>query len=354
MEKKTPLYESHVRYKGKIIPFGGYLMPVNYEAGILREHQAVREAAGLFDVSHMGEILVTGEDSLAFLNYLLTNDFTGMKSGAARYSVMCYETGGAVDDLLVYKLEEEKYMLCVNASNKDKDFDWISSKVSGNVRVEDRSEFICQIALQGPKAREILSELTPPACIPEKYYSFVEQGRVGDIPCLISKTGYTGEDGFELYADREYAEALWELLMKAGEVYGILPCGLGCRDTLRLEASMPLYGHELTSEITPAETGLSSFIKFKKDFIGKEALQNPPARKRIGLRLIDRGIAREGAKVFSGEAEVGYVTSGTASPTLGCSIAMALISREAEGDFKIEVRGKLLAAEQTAMPFYKR
>lgn len=355
MEAKTPLYEAHVALGGKIIPFAGYLMPVNYATGILKEHEAVRVSAGLFDVSHMGEILVTGEAALSFLNVLLTNDFTSMEIGDVRYSPMCYPDGGVVDDLLVYKLEKEKYLLCVNASNKDKDYAWIKEQLQTGVTVEDISDSVGQVALQGPNAEGILKKIVSEKEIPEKYYTFQENVSFGDKKVLLSRTGYTGEDGYEIYAKAEDVIAIWNALLEAGKEEGLIPCGLGCRDTLRLEAGMPLYGHELSAEITPKEAGLSMFIKKEKeDFIGKEALAPPRKRKRIGLVLKERGIAREGSEIFQGEEKIGMVTSGTSSPTLKKAIAMALVDVNAEEPFTVDVRGKRLQAEVVRLPFYKR
>lgn len=357
MEKKTPLYDEHVALGGKIVPFGGYLLPVQYKDGILKEHKAVRETAGLFDVSHMGEITVRGKDALPFLNYLLTNDFSGLETGRIRYSPMCYADGGTVDDLLVYKLGEDDYLLCVNASNKDKDYAHIKEQVSGDVEVQDVSSEYCQIALQGPNSVEILKQLTDESNMPKIYYSFTQNKPVAGVHCIISKTGYTGEDGFELYAPAKDAIKLWNAILEAGADYALYPCGLGCRDTLRLEAGMPLYGHELSAEITPKEANLSMFVKLEKeDFIGKEKLDDNRKRKRIGLVLTDRGIARDGAIVFANGKEVGIVTSGTSSPTLQKSIAMALVDAtvEDEANFEIEVRGKKLQAQKVKLPFYKR
>lgn len=357
MDKKTPLYDAHVALGGKIVPFGGYLLPVQYKDGILKEHKAVRETAGLFDVSHMGEITVRGQGALSFLNYLLTNDFTDLEAGRIRYSPMCYADGGTVDDLLVYKLAEDDYLLCVNASNKDKDYAHIQAQAFGDVEIKDASSEYCQIALQGPNALAILQQLTDVDNIPTIYYSFTQDKPVAGVKCIISKTGYTGEDGFELYAPAEDAVTLWSAVINAGADYTLLPCGLGCRDTLRLEAGMPLYGHELSAEITPKEANLSMFIKLDKDsFVGKEKLIDKRVRKRIGLVLIDRGIAREGALVFADGKEVGVVTSGTASPTLQKSIAMALVDAAVSDAavFEIEVRGKRLRAEKVKLPFYKR
>lgn len=355
MDKKTALYEKHVAAGGKMVSFAGYLLPVQYKAGILREHKSVREKAGLFDVSHMGEFMIKGKDAESSLNHLLTNEFSNMSVGQARYSPMCYPDGGTVDDLLVYKMADEEYMIVVNAANKDKDFAWMEKNLVGDVQLTDVSEQVAQLALQGPLSGEILSRIADKQSIPEKYYSFIKDARIGEIPCLISKTGYTGEDGYEIYMKNEYAEQAWDLLTEAGAEAGLMPCGLGARDTLRLEAGMPLYGHELSADITPKEAGLGFAVKLgKKEFVGRDALDKPRLRKRIGLKLIDRGIVREGAKVFAGSAEVGTVTSGTMSPTLEAAIALALVPSGLDEDMLcVEVRGKKLKAEVIQLPFYK-
>lgn len=254
MELKTPLYDAHVKAGGKIVPFAGYLLPVQYGTGVITEHMAVREKAGLFDVSHMGEVLCQGKDALANLQKLLTNDFTNMVDGQARYSPMCNENGGTVDDLIVYKRGDNDYFIVVNAANKDKDYQWMLDHQFGEVTFTDASSEYGQIALQGPKAMEILKKLTAEENIPKKYYHAVFDTEVAGIPCIISKTGYTGEDGVELYLASENAEKMWDALLEAGKDEGLIPCGLGARDTLRMEAAMPLYGHEMDDEISPLET----------------------------------------------------------------------------------------------------
>lgn len=348
MERKTPLYDKHVSAGGKIVPFAGYLLPVEYQ-GVIAEHKTVRTSAGLFDVSHMGEATLKGADALSNLNRLLTNDFTSMKDGQARYSPMCYDNGGTVDDLLVYRFSENSYMLVLNASNRFKDVEWIRDHLSGDVEFTDISDNAAQVALQGPDSESIISKAFPEWNLPKRNYRFTYTS-----DALISRTGYTGEDGFEVYVSPERAGEIWDKLIAAGAV----PCGLGARDTLRMEAAMPLYGHELSSDITPAETGLSMFIKLDKpDFIGKAALEKEPARKRVGLLLTDRGIAREGASVYSGDKQIGHVTSGTHLPTLGRAAAMAIIDTEyaALGEsVSIDVRGRRLNAEIINLPFYKR
>ena len=359
MEKKTPLYENHVRAGGNIVPFAGYLLPVNYKAGILTEHNTVRTAAGMFDVSHMAELTLKGIDALKNINNLVTNDCSGMTDGRVRYSPMCYENGGTVDDLLVYKCADNDYLLVVNAANHDKDREWIAAHLTGDVKMEDISEKVAQIAVQGPKAMEIIKKLTNETDIPAKYYTFTQNATVAGKKCILSRTGYTGEDGVEIYCDSKDAGYFWDTLLEVGAPFGLIPCGLGCRDTLRLEAAMPLYGHELTPNLTPVDCGLNSFIKLAKpDFIGKKALAESPKKiTRIGLKITDRAIAREGFKVFLGDEEIGFITSGTQSPTLGFPIAMAMVPTALVGTLSkvtIDVRGRKVNAEIIPLPFYKK
>ena len=360
MEKKTPLYDNHVALGGKIVPFGGYLLPVQYETGVIKEHLAVRTEAGLFDVSHMGELMLTGPDALKNVQKVTTNDFSGMYDGQVRYSPMCNEQGGVVDDILVYKVHDEAYLLVVNASNKDKDAAWIASHVFGDVKFEDISESVAQVALQGPNAVPILASLVKEEEIPTKYYSFVKEADVKGIKCLISRTGYTGELGYELYCAAADGPKLWDLLLEAGKEYGLIPCGLGARDTLRLEAAMPLYGHEMDDTVSPLETDLGFFVKLdKEDFIGKDALlaAGEPNRCRIGLKVTGRGIAREHCPVYVGDKQIGMTTSGTHCPFIGLPVAMALVETgygEIGTEVEIEIRGRKVTAEVIALPFYKR
>lgn len=360
MELKTTLYDTHVKYGGKMVPFAGYLLPVQYGQGVIAEHMAVRTGCGLFDVSHMGEIRCSGEDALNNLNHLLTNDFANMYDGQARYSPMCNESGGVVDDLIVYKVRDHHYFIVVNASNKDKDFAWMKAHQSGDAVFEDISGGIGQIALQGPLAQTILKKVTDEGALPDRYYSAVFEAVVAKIPCMISKTGYTGEDGYELYMAAADAPALWEALMDAGREDGLIPCGLGARDTLRLEAAMPLYGHEMDDDISPLEAGLGFAVKMgKDDFIGKKGIEarGPLTRKRVGLKVTGRGIIREHEKIYDGEVEAGHSTSGTHGPYLGYPVAMALLDiRFAQPGTMVEaeVRGRRIAAEVIALPFYKR
>lgn len=360
MEKKTPLYDLHLELGGKIVPFGGYLLPVQYETGVIKEHMAVRTACGLFDVSHMGEILIKGPDALNNLQRFLTNDFTNLEIGRVRYSPICNEEGGIVDDLIVYKFAQDEYFLVPNAANKDKDFAWFLQHAQGEVEILDLSDQYAQLALQGPKAKEIISKLTDESLLPTKYYSFVRDLPVAGIPCLVSRTGYTGELGYELYCAPDQVVQLAKALLEAGREEGLIPCGLGARDTLRLEAGMPLYGHEMSDVITPFEAGLDIFVKMDKDdFIGKAALQEkmPPQRVRVGLVLTDRGIAREGSLVYHEGQEVGVTTSGTLLPYTNKASAMALLAPEVtqEGTpLEIDVRGRRLKAQVVPLPFYKR
>ncbi len=360
MEKRTPLYEAHVAAGGKIVPFAGYQLPVQYGTGVIREHKAVREAAGLFDVSHMGEVLCEGPDALANLNALLTNSFDDMADGRARYSPMCNERGGCVDDLIVYKRADERYFIVVNAANKDKDFAWMCEHAFGDVEFTDVSDEYAQIALQGPRAIEILAKLTSAESIPTKYYTAVFDAEVAGMPCIVSKTGYTGEDGVEIYLAPEHAVAMWDALLAAGSEEGLIPCGLGARDTLRMEAAMPLYGHEMDDDVTPLEAGLGFAVKMSKpDFIGKAALEaaGEPTRQRVGLQVSGRGIIREHQDVFAGETLVGHTTSGTHCPHLGRAVGMALIAAEhAEvgTPLWVDVRGRRVDVEVTPLPFYKR
>lgn len=353
MERKTPLYDRHTAAGGKLVPFAGWLLPVQY-SGVIAEHRAVRTGCGLFDVSHMGELLLRGPDALANLNRLMTNDFSGMADGQARYSPMCYEDGGVVDDLIVYRCSDTAWLAVVNASNTGKDRDWMAAHLSGDCTLEDLSDQTAQLALQGPGAEALLRTLT--ADLPAKNYTAVLHGTVDGRPCLVSRTGYTGEDGFELYCAPADAPALWDALTAAGA----LPCGLGARDTLRLEAAMPLYGHELNDVITPLEAGLDFAVKMgKEDFIGKNAIaaRLPVRQTRVGLEITGRGIAREHQDIYIGDRLAGQTTSGTHCPFLGKAVAMAyLSSADAVPGTRVEVdvRGRRVAAQVVELPFYKR
>ncbi|MHB8172238.1 MAG: glycine cleavage system aminomethyltransferase GcvT [Thermincolia bacterium] len=359
--RKTPLNEKH-RFSGaKMVDFGGWEMPVQY-SGILEEHRAVRDKAGLFDVSHMGEIDVQGPDALKLVNKVITNDATKQAVKQILYSPMCYANGGVVDDLLVYKLAEDHYYLVVNASNTDKDFQWLIHNAQKlNVQVVNLSAQMAQIALQGPKAQEILQKLTDYNLTSLKYYWF-DFAKVDGVACLVSRTGYTGEDGFEIYVQPEFACQLWDKILDAGKVEGILPIGLGARDTLRFEARLPLYGQELSSEITPWEAGLGTFVKLdKEDFIGKAALvkqkQEGRARQLVGFEMVERGIPRSHYPITMNDREIGWVSSGSYAPSLDKNIGLGFVeSRFAPLGTEIEVviRGKGVKAKVIKTPFYQR
>lgn len=349
--KKTPLYQNHLQYGGKMVEYGGWILPVMYDS-ILKEHQAVRENCGIFDVSHMGEITVKGPGSLSFLNEIATNDFSKLSNGRCRYSPICYESGGTVDDVIVYKRGEEDYLVIVNAANTEKDYAWFTAHQKEGVSLANISDQVAQLALQGPMYKEVLSKLTITGTLPEKAYTFTEHIAIEGIECLVSKTGYTGEPGVEIYLSPTDAPRLHSLFIQSGAV----PCGLGARDTLRFECAMPLYGHELGSDITPLECGLSTFVKLDKPhFIGKDALAGPVMRRRIGLELIDKGVAREHCSVFVGDHEVGMTTSAGPAPTISKNVAMAFVLNEAveQDEFIIEVRGRRLRAKRVKLPFYK-
>lgn len=338
-------------------PFAGYLLPVQYRAGVIAEHMAVRQKAGLFDVSHMGEVLFRGPDALANLNRILTNDFTSLQTGRARYTAMCREDGGVLDDLLVYRLGETAYLAVVNAANREKDAAHMRAHCAGDCECADLSDEIAQIALQGPASPAILRKVMRPGDIPGKYYAAAADVEAAGVRTLVSRTGYTGETGYELYCAPADAPALWAALLEAGAEEGLLPCGLGARDTLRLEAGMPLYGHEMDETVSPLETGLGFAVKLGKDFIGRDALaaQDPPRRTRVGLAVTGRGIVRERCPVFRDGARIGETTSGTHAPYLGRGVAMALVGAGscAAGDaVEAEVRGRRVAMEVVPLPFY--
>lgn len=357
--KKTPLYEKHIQLNGKMVDFGGWELPVEY-FGIIPEHEAVRTKAGIFDVSHMGEIIVKGEDAEKYLQMVLTNDISVLNNNQISYTTMCYPHGGVVDDLLVYKYSNENYLLVVNASNTEKDFEWLNKNLFGNTEVLNVSESYAQIALQGPLAQTILQKITENNLDEIEFYYFRDNVNIGNIKTLVSRTGYTGEDGFELYFDYDKAQDLWDLLLSTGKEEGLLPAGLGARDTLRFEAALPLYGHELNEDITPLEAGLGFCVKLSKDdFIGKEALAKQKAqtlkRKLIGFEMIDRGIPRSNYEVHAEGRKIGHVTTGSFSPTLKKNIGLALIETTyaKEGsEIEIVIRNKNLKAQVIKKPFY--
>ncbi|CUH93360.1 glycine cleavage system aminomethyltransferase GcvT [Herbinix luporum] len=360
MEKKTVLYDCHIDLEGKMIPFGGYLMPVQYKSGVIKEHMAVRKAAGLFDVSHMGEVILKGSDALNNIQKLVTNDCSLMVDGQVKYSPMCNQDGGVIDDLLIYRIGKEEYLLVINAANRYKDIDWIRKHLFGDVRLSDISDETALLALQGPLSKSILTKLTDEKTLPIKYYTFKENVDIGGIKCMVSKTGYTGEEGYEIYCKNKDAVSLWELLLDKGSGEGLIPCGLGARDTLRLEAGLPLYGHEMDDSISPIEAGLGFAVKLnKEDFIGKQGIidRGEPTKIRVGLKITGRGIAREDCPVFYGDKEVGRTTSGTHSPYLGYPIAMAYVDlnyKDVGTNLMVEIRGRKTSAEIVPLPFYKK
>lgn len=360
--KRTVLFNHYAEHGGKTIDFGGWDLPVQFSS-IKAEHEAVRTNAGLFDVSHMGEVLVTGEGALSYLQKMMTNDVSKLQDGQAQYTAMCYEDGGTVDDLLIYKRGDGNYLLVVNASNLEKDLEWMNRHVTEGVQIENQSSSYALLALQGPKAEKVLQMLTDIPLNEIKFFRFQENVSICGQKVLISRTGYTGEDGFELYASPEATVVLWQAILMAGAGEGVVPAGLGARDTLRFEAGLPLYGQELSADISPLEAGLGFVVKLNKevDFLGKEALlkqkENGVPRKLVGLEMIDKGIPRNGYKVFIGEEEIGEVTTGTQSPTLNKNIGFALLKTEhaIEGTGVIvQVRKRMLKAVVIATPFYKR
>ncbi len=354
MIKNTILYDSHIKLGAHMVDFAGYNMPLYYST-IEEEHNAVRNDLGIFDVSHMGRIIVSGKQSLAFINHIITNNITDSVIGDCTYSPMCYEDGGCVDDLLVYHLSDDKYMLVVNAANHKKDLALIiKHSEKFDVLIEDETFNMAQIALQGPASNQVIkNEYKEVDDI--DYYKFKDNVTIFGIKTLLSRTGYTGEDGFEIYLNNDDASTLWNELIKAGAK----PCGLGCRDTLRFEAGMPLYGNELSDKINPIEAGLSFFVDLEKDdFIGKDALAKYKAnkkRKSVGFVLLDKGIARHGSKVIDKDGnEIGEVTTGYKSITFGRSLGFSLI----ESDYKeehlyIQVRKKMLKAKIIKKRFLK-
>jgi aminomethyltransferase len=358
--KRTPLYPVHQKYGGKIIDFGGWELPVQYQ-GIIKEHHMVREKAGLFDVSHMGEIEVTGDKAEDFVNYLVTNDITVLKDLQIQYSPMCYENGGVVDDLLIYRFNPRHYLLVVNASNCEKDFAWIKEHAWPEIAVVNRSSGYAQLAVQGPLAHSILQKLTDMDLDTIKYYWFLPSVNMAGIDCLLSRTGYTGEDGFELYCQTEDACTLWEQILAAGGE-DITPVGLGARDTLRFEAKLPLYGQELDKDITPLEAGLGFFVKLDRgDFIGREALleqkNNQSGRVLVEFEMAGRGIPRSHYRVQKDGQDIGWVTTGLHSPTFGKAIGLALIPRQSSSpgeELDIIIRDKPVKARIGKGLFYAK
>ena len=358
---KTPLYDCHKESKGRMVPFAGYEMPVQY-SGLLPEHKAVREAVGIFDVSHMGEIVVTGRGALKYLQKMTTNDIDKLEVGQAQYSALLYENGTFVDDIIIYRRGLDSFLICVNAANQTKDFAWLEKhKPDSGVILEDVSHQYAQIAVQGPKALELVQKVVDIPISGIKYYRFAE-GKVLGAPSIIARTGYTGELGYELYVPSQEAPKIWRGLLEAGQEFGVLPCGLGCRDTLRLEVAFHLYGQDMDDSVTALEAGLGWIVKVDKgEFIGRDVLvkqKEEGLKKRlVAFEVNGRGIARHGYKVFlpGGTEEAGIVTSGTRGPSVEKAIGLAYVPTEHAkigNTIEIENRGKRFEATLVKKPFY--
>ena len=355
--KRTCLYDKHVALGALVSPFGGFDMPIQY-TNIVDEHNAVRQACGMFDVSHMGEVLVTGAESEKFVNYIFTNDIADAPDGKIFYGMMCHPSGGVVDDLLVYKMAEQRFFLVINASNIDKDVAWIAEHAKDfDVVVENQSEKYGEVAVQGPKAEDIVERVLGIGCKELAFYTCKEV-EYNDETIIISRTGYTGEDGFEIYGSHAFINEVWDKLLASGEVK---PCGLGCRDTLRFEVGLPLYGDELADDITPLEAGLGMFVKLDKDFIGKEALVKQKAeglkRKIVGIELKDKAIPRHGYDVEVDEKVIGVVTTGYNSISTGKSVCMAMLDidyTKLDTEVSVRIRKKVFPGVVTKKRFYDK
>ncbi len=359
--KKTPLYDAHVNHKGKLVDFGGWNLPVQYSS-IKEEHEAVRNQAGIFDVSHMGEFEVEGPEAEAYLNTLVTNNVAALVDGKALYTAMCKNDGGIVDDLIIYRLKENSYLVVVNAANIEKDFAWASSVANDfDVSLKNASDEYGQIAIQGPNAQSILQKICSDS-LEDIGVFFAKRITVAGASCLVGRTGYTGEDGFEIYCAANDAMKVWDEAIKAGEPLGLKPCGLGARDTLRLEAALMLYGNDIDESTNPLEAGLGWVVKWKKgEFSGRSTLFNAKesgvTRKLKGLKIDGRMIPRTGYDVLDSENKVcGKITSGTLSPTLGHPIALAYLPANMQNGEKVlvQIRNKTIEAEIVPTPFYRR
>ena len=358
--KRTPLYEEHLKLNAKMVPFSGWEMPVQY-SNVIDEHMATRNDAGLFDISHMGEYMITGERALEFLQKMVTNDISKLNDKQACYNCLCYENGTVVDDLFVYKLKDNEYFIVVNGGTIEKDFNWFLKHKIDGVNLKNISDYIAKIDIQGPKAQQVAQRLTDFDLKKIKRFECEKikfKGVHDDI--LISRTGYTGEDGFETFFDPKHAVFLWNKFLEVGKDLGIKPCGLGARDTLRVEACYSLYGHELNESITPIEAGLNFAVKFNKDFIGKGVLQKQKEKgaekKLICFEMADRAVPREHYPIFSNREEAGFVSSGTFSPFFRKGIGMGFIKPElsaAGNEISIEIRGKDYKAAVVDRPIYK-
>jgi len=360
--RATPLADRHLALGARMVEFGGWMMPLSY-GGILEEHRAVRSNAGLFDLSHMGELFLEGPQAAEALGYALVTNPAALSVGRAHYSMICFPEGGVLDDLIVYRLAPDRFMVVANASNAAAVSDALAERIEGyRVVLDDRSLATGLVAIQGPRSVEILQSLTDVDLAPMKYYSIAE-GRVAGVRALVARTGYTGEDGFEVFADVASIGTVWDAVFAAGKLRELVPVGLGARDTLRLEAGMPLYGNELGPDTTPFEAGLGRVVKFEKpgDFVARQALEKAnaegPRKQLVGLVVTGRGIARHGYQVLAGDDRSGVVTSGTMSPTLGKPIAMAYVAPARAGVgtiLDVGVRDQRISAEVVQLPFYKR
>lgn len=364
--KKTNLNAWHVEHGGRMVEFAGWEMPVQYHAGPIQEHHTTRQVAGLFDIDHMGQIDIHGPHSELYLNHLVTYDVRSMKLWDAHYAVFCYPDGTCVDDLFIYKLPEPSqpgqfyFFLAVNASNLDKDYVWLKSHTEGyQVEVNNLSEHTYMLAFQGPEAPGIMDGLTKHDLTEVPRFTSIQSTMLGGVPILLGRTGYTGEDGFELFFPAKDATRVWEAILEAGQSHGVKPVGLAARDSLRFEACMPIYGHEISDSITPVEAGLSFAISFEKDFIGRDILLKQrlekPSRVAVGFELIDRGVAREHYPVCKDGRVIGWVTSGMYAPTLDKYLGMAVVPREfstRDTEIEIMVRGKPHKARIVKRPFY--
>lgn len=357
-EKKTCLYDKHVALGAKMSPFGGFIMPIEYSS-IIEEHNAVRNHCGVFDVSHMGEVFVTGNDAEKFVNYIFTNDVTNAPIGKIFYGMMLYPTGGVVDDLLVYKIGENSLLLVVNAANIDKDVAWINENAVGfDVKIDNRSDYYGQVAVQGPEAESAVKRILGLDVAPLEFYTFKVYNTEGE-DVLVSRTGYTGEDGFEIYGSHQYICNVWDKLLTSGDVK---PCGLGCRDTLRFEAALPLYGHELNENITPIEAGLGMFVKLDKpEFIGKEVVERQKAegvtKKVAGIEIFDRAIPRAGYEIEVDGKKIGEVTTGYHTISTDRSVCLALIDAayaKIDTPVEVRIRKKTFPGKVVKKKFYEK
>lgn len=362
--KRTHLYQWHVDHGGRMVPFAGWEMPVQYPSGPIQEHHATRQAAGLFDIDHMGQVEVRGPEAEAFVNKMVSFDVRKMNLFDAHYAIFCYKDGTCVDDLFVYKLPDSVdrfyFFLAINASNRQKDVAWLNAHAGKfQVQVKDISDETYMLAFQGPKAPKILDQLAKADLLGVPRFTAVQTDLLGDVPVLLGRTGYTGEDGFELFLPAESALKVWEAILKAGESEGTKPIGLAARDSLRFEACMPLYGHEISAEITPIEARLGFALSLEKSFIGRDALLKQklegPQKQLVGFEMVERGVAREHYPVRVGERVIGHVTSGMFAPTSEKYLGMAIVENEFSQlgtEIDIEIRGKAVKAKVVKRPFY--